>query len=51
MRTVILGPEVMCVAPGSSFRVSVQLQQEDGAVAESKRPCLGEGGGATFSER
>ncbi|XP_045046365.2 MORN repeat-containing protein 1 isoform X1 [Desmodus rotundus] len=36
VRTVILGPEVMCVAPGSSFRVSVQLQQEDGAVAESE---------------
>ncbi|KAM5322066.1 MORN repeat-containing protein 1 [Glossophaga mutica] len=35
-RIVILGPEVMRVAPGDSFPVRVQLQQEDRAVAESE---------------
>ncbi|XP_036137320.1 MORN repeat-containing protein 1 [Molossus molossus] len=35
-RIVILGPEVMDVAHGSSFTVGVQLQQDDGTVAESE---------------
>lgn len=35
-RIVILGPEVMDVAQGSSFSVKVQLQQDDGEVAKSK---------------
>lgn len=37
---VILGPEVMDVAHGSSFTLSVELQQDDGKVAESE--CLRE---------
>uniref|UniRef100_A0A8C4M4M4 RING-type E3 ubiquitin transferase n=1 Tax=Equus asinus TaxID=9793 RepID=A0A8C4M4M4_EQUAS len=35
-RIVILGPEVMDVAQGSSFSVKVQLQQDDGEVAKSE---------------
>uniref|UniRef100_A0A8C9A1E0 MORN repeat containing 1 n=1 Tax=Prolemur simus TaxID=1328070 RepID=A0A8C9A1E0_PROSS len=35
-RMVILGPEVMEVAQGSSFTLSVQLQQDSGAVAEGE---------------
>lgn len=35
-RTVILGPEVMDVAHGSSFTLSIELQQDNGEVAESK---------------
>lgn len=37
-RTVILGPEVMDVAHSSSFTLRVELQQDNGEVAESK--CL-----------
>ncbi|XP_015425175.1 PREDICTED: MORN repeat-containing protein 1 [Myotis davidii] len=36
-RTVILGPEVMDVAPGASFTVRVQLLQDNGAVAASEQ--------------
>uniref|UniRef100_A0A8C8XG06 MORN repeat containing 1 n=1 Tax=Panthera leo TaxID=9689 RepID=A0A8C8XG06_PANLE len=35
-RMVILGPEVMDVAQGSSFDLNVQLQQDSGEVAESE---------------
>ncbi|XP_044919500.1 MORN repeat-containing protein 1 isoform X1 [Mustela putorius furo] len=35
-KIVILGPEVMDVAQGSSFTVSVQLQQDSGEVAEGE---------------
>uniref|UniRef100_A0ABI7Z2M9 MORN repeat containing 1 n=1 Tax=Felis catus TaxID=9685 RepID=A0ABI7Z2M9_FELCA len=35
-RIVILGPEVMDVAQGSSFDLNVQLQQDSGEVAESE---------------
>ena len=35
---MILGPEVMDVAQGSSFDLNVQLQQDSGEVAESE--CL-----------
>nr|XP_060481683.1 MORN repeat-containing protein 1 [Panthera onca] len=35
-RMVILGPEVMDVARGSSFDLNVQLQQDSGEVAESE---------------
>lgn len=35
-RIVILGPEVMDVAQGSSFTLNVQLQQDNGEVARSK---------------
>ncbi|XP_016072318.1 PREDICTED: MORN repeat-containing protein 1 [Miniopterus natalensis] len=35
-RIVILGPEVMDVAQGSPFSVSVELQQDGGGVAESE---------------
>ncbi|XP_037355418.1 MORN repeat-containing protein 1 [Talpa occidentalis] len=35
-RISILGPEVMDVAAGSPFTVRVQLQQDDGAVAEGE---------------
>lgn len=35
-KIVILGPEVMDVAQGSSFTLSIQLQQDDGEVAKSK---------------
>ncbi|XP_045659426.1 MORN repeat-containing protein 1 isoform X3 [Ursus americanus] len=34
-RIVILGPEVMDVAQGSSFTLSIQLQQDNGEVAKS----------------
>lgn len=43
-KIVILGPEVMDVAQGSSFTVSVQLQQDSGEVAEGE--CL-QGDGCT----
>ncbi|XP_060055876.1 MORN repeat-containing protein 1 isoform X4 [Erinaceus europaeus] len=33
-RMVILGPEVLAVAPGAAFTLMVQLQQANGAVAE-----------------
>lgn len=46
-RTVILGPEVMGVAHGSSFTLRVELHQDDGEVAESK--CLQDDGG-TFQK-
>ncbi|XP_057406300.1 MORN repeat-containing protein 1 isoform X2 [Balaenoptera acutorostrata] len=39
---VILGPEVMDVARGSSFTLTIQLQRDDGEVATGK--CLQEGG-------
>ncbi|XP_057161499.1 MORN repeat-containing protein 1 isoform X2 [Ursus arctos] len=35
-RIVILGPEVMDVAQGSSFTLSIQLQQDNGEVAKSE---------------
>ncbi|XP_045873697.1 MORN repeat-containing protein 1 isoform X2 [Meles meles] len=35
-KIVILGPEVMDVAQGSSFTISVQLQQDSGEVAEGE---------------
>ncbi|XP_053061632.1 MORN repeat-containing protein 1 isoform X5 [Acinonyx jubatus] len=35
-KIVILGPEVMDVAQGSSFDLNVQLQQDSGEVAESE---------------
>ncbi|XP_045714679.1 MORN repeat-containing protein 1 [Phyllostomus hastatus] len=35
-RIAVLGPEMLRVAPGAPFTVRVQLQQEDGAVAESE---------------
>ncbi|XP_015999906.2 MORN repeat-containing protein 1 isoform X2 [Rousettus aegyptiacus] len=35
-RMVVLGPEVMHVAHGSSFTLSIELQQDDGKVAESE---------------
>ncbi|XP_064446152.1 MORN repeat-containing protein 1 isoform X3 [Mirounga angustirostris] len=35
-RIVILGPEVMDVAQGSSFTLNVQLQQDNGEVARSE---------------
>ncbi|KAK2504314.1 hypothetical protein MC885_011287 [Smutsia gigantea] len=35
-RMAILGPEVMEVTPGSSLELSVQLQQDNGEVAQSK---------------
>uniref|UniRef100_A0A7N5JZ72 MORN repeat containing 1 n=1 Tax=Ailuropoda melanoleuca TaxID=9646 RepID=A0A7N5JZ72_AILME len=35
-KIVILGPEVMDVAQGSSFTLSIQLQQDDGEVAKSE---------------
>ncbi|KAM5266905.1 MORN repeat-containing protein 1 isoform 2-T2 [Hipposideros larvatus] len=35
-RIAILGPEVMDVAHGSSFTLHVELQQDDGEVAESE---------------
>ncbi|XP_060055877.1 MORN repeat-containing protein 1 isoform X5 [Erinaceus europaeus] len=34
-RMVILGPEVLAVAPGAAFTLMVQLQQANGAVAEA----------------
>lgn len=37
---VVLGPEVMHVAHGSSFTLSIELQQDNGKVAESE--CLQE---------
>ncbi|XP_066230927.1 MORN repeat-containing protein 1 isoform X3 [Saccopteryx leptura] len=36
VKTVILGPEVMDVTHGSAFTLSIQLQQDNGAVAESE---------------
>ncbi|KAG8505483.1 MORN repeat-containing protein 1, partial [Galemys pyrenaicus] len=36
-RISVLGPEVLDVAPGHPFTVRIQLQQDDGAVAECKR--------------
>ncbi|XP_060055875.1 MORN repeat-containing protein 1 isoform X2 [Erinaceus europaeus] len=35
-RMVILGPEVLAVAPGAAFTLMVQLQQANGAVAEGE---------------
>ncbi|XP_023377405.1 MORN repeat-containing protein 1 [Pteropus vampyrus] len=35
-KMVVLGPEVMDVAHGSSFTLSIELQQDDGKVAESE---------------